>query len=252
MICFPVSTEFDKKFEGIQALSWLPWVGEHFPARALDKRLLVVGESHYVFAASDEELAHTIKNHYDDPLHTRAICHKVLVARTEPNRTMQTIPKLLCGASRIDHARLWADAAYYNFIQRPMHFDREGGPERPGWEDFKAGWTMFLEVIRLLQPSHCLFLGVSAANSFHHAMTSAVQSFTGITVGAKIGRSRIRTARLYLSEKQVELIFVQHPGRPMSWIKWHDGLRHGHPEFMEWMAAENYVTDDPRLSGVAL
>jgi hypothetical protein len=235
------TVEHDASFRAVSGLTWLPWVGRKFSQRASDTRLLIVGESHYVRADSEEQLNIIRSQHLEASGYTREIVSECLLNADWPNKTLDNIPKVLFKSPTYDRARFWADTAFYNFVQRPMHYNQEGQPERPSWDDFVMGWRVFLDVIRIIQPSQCLFIGVEASRSFDFCMTAAGVPFTPITWPGKIGRTWARTARVDLEGGSIELLFVQHLGKYFSWIRWHDHLRSQHPEFMGWLAAEQYA-----------
>jgi len=232
------STHFDTGFREIQDLTWLPWVGHRFSERPAHKRLLIVGESHYIGEQPPDQLLRMKRQHLEYRLYTREIASRILV-KGEGNRTLGTLPKVLFKTTAIDRERLWGDTAYYNFIQRPMHY-RKGQPERPTRDDFISAWRVFAEVVRLIQPSHCLFIGVEAANSFNYSMTTHGLPFVPVAWTEQVGRTYARAARLDLPGTSTELFFIQHLGKFFSWSRWHDYLKTQHADFMNWLAAESY------------
>ena len=238
------TTRYDVEFRSVEGLTWLPWVGQKFSERPPHKRLLVVGESHYYheYTTPEEREAKRV-DYLNDLQCTRNQVSQALVNHSWEggNRTLDTIPKLFFKTTEIDHPRLWGDSAYYNFIQRPMDYNQEGQPERPTWDDFVIGWKTFTEVIRIIQPSHCLFIGVAASGSFNFTMTSQNFSFEKISWPKKIGRTWARMAKLEVAGTTTELIFVQHLGKYFSWSQWHDYLQFQHANFMGWLGAESYV-----------
>ena len=58
--------KFDDQFRSIQGLHWLPWIGKDYLKVPPEKKLLIVGESHYVPKGDDPE-------DYDDDLWTRRL-----------------------------------------------------------------------------------------------------------------------------------------------------------------------------------
>lgn len=235
------STQFDKSFGSIEGLVWLPWVGEKLAGRPDTKRLLVAGETHYAKPDSPDKLAKVIQDHIDYKAYTRDVVSECLIDQDWPNRTLDTLPKLLFGTADIDREHLWADTAYYNFVQRMMHYNREGQPERPTWDDFLIGWKVFVEIIRVLRPSHCLFIGVEASNSFDYAMKTAGVDHTAIRRTEYISRTQARVSSLTIDGHTTELIFVQHLGKFFSWSQWHGYLRSHHATLTDWMEAEHYT-----------
>ena len=221
------TTHYDAEFGKVHGLTWLPWVGQRFSERLPHHRLLVVGESHY-FRGNTPEERQIDREGYKDSRSTR-----IMVAeRGWGAKTWNTLPRLLFKTTDVDLSKFWADAAYYNFIQRPMDYNQEGQPERPSPDNFAEGWKVFAEVVRILQPSQCLFIGVAAANSFN---------LGSISYSQQVGRTWARVAKLELAGNTIELIFVQHLGKYFSWSQWHDYLQFQHANFMSWLGAESYV-----------
>lgn len=225
------TTRFDNNFQRIQGLTWLPWVGQNFPERLQDKRLLVVGESHYYKGETPEKLQAN-RESYKDPKSTRDIVSEQLVncCWEGGNKTLDAIPKLLfkTKTQEIDRPRLWADSAYYNFVQRPMNHNVE---EQPTSGDFVLGWKVLAEVIGIIQPSHCLFIGVTSANHFN---------LGNITRHEKVGGVWPRVAKIEIAGTTTELIFVHHLGRCKNVALWHDYLQNHHTSFTGWLGAESY------------
>lgn len=231
--------DLDEAFRRVSGLTWLPWVGRQLSSRPPNRRLLIVGESHYYKTELERE--ERLKN----PTYTKEIVWEQLVHRWWDNKTLDNIPKLLFKTSEIDRSRLWSDSAYYNIMQRLMDYSQV---ERPTFYDFVEGWKSFTAVIRIVHPSHCLFIGVEAANSFNFAMTNQGVRFEKVTRAKQVGRTWARVARLEVDGKAIELIFVQHLGKYFSWESWHDYLQSQHSEFMSWLGAEPYLLNsDSRI-----
>ena len=237
---------FDDRFRQASGLTWLPWVGGKYAERPNCEKLLIIGESHYVRPKQEEDLAKVIEDHLNYHAYTRDVVFECLINQEWPNRTLDALPKLLFGRGAIDRERFWSDTAYYNFIQSPMHYNREGSPERPSWDSSVAGWTTFLDVVRVLKPSHCLFIGVEAFKSFNHAMNEKGINHEQVHFPDQVGRTYGRRAALHESSKPLILAGVQHLGKYCSWSRWHDYLRHHHPDLMNFLEAEQYTeTDQP-------
>ena len=223
-------TRYDADFDRVQGLTWQPWVGQNFPERSPHQRLLVVGESHY-FRGNTPELRQANRESYLDPKSTRNQVLGALVNHEWEggNKTLDTIPQLLFDTTDIDHSRLWADSAYYNFVQRPMNYFEN---EKPTDTDFVAGWGVFADVVRIMQPSHCLFIGVSAANFCN---------LGNVTKHEKVDGVWPRVAKLELVGATSELVFVHHLARCQRVDQWHAYLQTQHPNLMSWLGAELYA-----------
>jgi len=231
------ATQYDADFQRLQnlGLTWLPWVGQRFSGRPTHKRLLVVGDSHY-YKNQDER-----KERNENRKYTREVVSEDLVNQEYPTPTLKNISKLLFKTTEIDHPRMWGDSAYFNIVQRLMNYSQEGRePKKPYGDDFIAGWKIFAEIVRIIQPSHCLFIGVSAASTFDVSMESQKLSFEKVSFAPQIGRVPPRFAKFEIAGTATKLMFVHHLGWNKNLSQWHDYLQTQHGDFMSWLGAESY------------
>jgi len=244
------TTAFDERFRKAKGLTWLPWVGASYAVQQEAQRLLIVGESHYVRPKEGEDLRKVIDDHINYPDYTRDVVAECLVYQEWPNRTLDTLPKLLFGTNQIDRERYWGDTAFYNFIQVPMHYNREGSPERPSWESFVAGWATFRDVVRILEPSHCLFIGVAALDSFNASMDDLGVPHDSVAWTEKVGRTYGRRAAVTVGSTTSTLIGVQHLGKYFSWSAWRDYLQRHHSDLTGFVDAGRYTENQQAQQGV--
>ena len=226
--------------------TWLPWVGQRFSARPQHQRLLVVGESHYYKGDTPEKREADRVSYLTGSHWTREqVSDSHIYGRWKPEpKTLTNIPKFLFRTTKIDRLRLWSDSAYYNFIQRPMDYNREGGRERPTGDDYMTGWRVFAEVVRIIRPSHCLFIGVTAANFFNPWIASQNLLSGNVSKTQTISRTSARAGKLEVTGTTTELIFVKHLGMPINCSKWNDYVQAQHADFMSWLGAESYAKDN--------
>ncbi|QTN31172.1 hypothetical protein HZ994_02130 [Akkermansiaceae bacterium] len=225
------STSHDNSFEGIQGLSWLPWVGLKYSTLPAQERLLIIGESHYAneneASANHEKIGELMKN----SRYTREIVGGALVKLenwTTP--TLTNLHLLLHAHKPVDRKVFWSNACFYNFVQRPMDYTRR---ERPGRKDFVDGWKVFTELSRVLRPSHCLFIGVGASNVFNPAAKQMGIDFEPALWTEMVSGTWGRKAALGTNGNRIEMTFIQHAGAPrFSWCKWHDYLNRDRAELM--------------------
>lgn len=248
-----VYPDLDQRLRSARGLTWLPWVGASYADRPEDSKLLIVGESHYVRPKEEEDLAKVIEEHLSYSDYTRDVVTECLIWQEWPNRTLDTLPKLLFGTGELDRERFWSDTAFYNFIQSPMHYNREGSPERPSWESYVSGWMTFLDVVNILRPSHSLFIGVEAFNSFNHVMAEAGIHHEQVQWTEQVSRTYGRRAAVLNSSRSLKLIGVQHLGKYCSWSQWGDYLRRNHSDMMTYLDAGRYTeTQQPNKSAQAI
>jgi hypothetical protein len=229
------SLEYDESFQQNVNLAWRPWVGTNYSRRESSRKLLIVGESHYFGEVTQERYVELLQSHKEDVLHTRHAFDEFMLKRQTRIKTYENIPRLLLGTDRFDRDRFWRDTAFYNFIQVPM---RKNG--RPSPDQFVHGWKVFADLVKLLQPSHCLFIGVSAANSFNYVMNDLGFPEAKIQMTGKVGSTHGRAAKIHYDGNSTELMFVKHLGARMSPLAWNQHLRKMHPGLIEWLEAEQY------------
>lgn len=233
------TSEFDSDIEQIQGLAWLPWVGSDWSTRPKERRLLVVGESHYASGKTDEEFARCFHDYNTNRYSTREVVSESFVDNDWETPTTRNIPKLLFGDGVVDRSRFWRHAGYYNFVQRAMN-----GPEheRPEVEDFKSGWSVCFQIIQILQPSICVFIGVTASKYLEYGMLRAGLQMSTLELRGKVNKTHGRRASLDLGAGQVEMAFVRHAGSYFSWQGWNAYLQTEHPDLMRWLDNEGYTT----------
>lgn len=221
-------TTHDDSLSKVQGLSWLPWIGQRFYTRPAAQKLLIIGESHYYTTPKERQDRIANKNY------TREIAAECLIQQAWPSPTLDAIPKLLFNTTDINRDKFWADTAYYNLVQRLMDYspNREHH-EIPGPSDFSLGWEVFSKVTNILRPSHCLFIGVSAAKYF---------KLGSLTWHKKIGHAYPRVASLNANPIGSKLIFVHHFSRNKALSQWHVYLQAQHPDLMSWLTTTHQRT----------
>jgi hypothetical protein len=228
------STVFDDHFRGVSAPTWLPWIGANYATNPPDRRLLVVGESHYTDKIDAAEATQHINELIGKANYTRAVVEEALVGKAKwSTATLRRLNSVLI-PGHADRAQLWSDVAFYNFVQKPVDYKRAG---RPSAADFANGWPVFLNIARAIQPSECIFIGVAAAHSCAASLESEKVLRQAPTKHEKIGRCFSRRAKIQLGEKSIDITFVKHCGRYFRTGVWHGYLRRIHPELMSWLAS---------------
>lgn len=207
----------DEKFKSIENLKWLPWIGDHFNSISFDNKLLIVGESHYHDNTPD-----SIEKH-NSPIFTREIIEELAIKRWYyDTKIFPNLHRALFRNDEFDSSTFWNLVSFYNFIQRPM----ETNKGRPSEDDFHRSWFPFLEIIKLLKPKTCLFIGTTAANSLGNALKNTDFSTEGVKWEDYISNAYAKTA--VLKDKnggETKLIFIRHTSQMFSWSKWNEYLQ---------------------------
>ena len=127
---------------------------------SFDNKLLIVGESHYHDNTPD-----SIKKH-KSPMFTREVIEELAINVGTWNKDISNLHKALFRNDEFDSSTFWNLVSFIISFNKPM----ETNKGRPVYDDFYNSWFQFLEIIKLLKPKTCLFIGTSAANSLAHAI----------------------------------------------------------------------------------
>lgn len=227
-----ITNSFDLAFDSIvsNGLCWYPWVGKNYQQN--NEKILLVGESHY---ASNNEKDSTQQmcnvDHVADEINfTRFIIYENRILN-EHSKTFDNINRALVGSNNFDGKLLWNNLAFYNFVQRPM----KTVDERPSWEDFVRGWRTFVNVVKILKPTTCIFIGNSAANFFNEAMTALGVEHTKVTGTKFINRAWAKKAEIIIDGKSIPIHSIRHAGRFFSWSTWNQYLEETLPETIKFL-----------------
>jgi len=154
-----------KNLEGVR---FVPWVGKSYRKNNLfnDKRLLILGESHYEWCA---------------------LCWKKHIQRGKDLTCGCIAEHLIDGTNSISHWRIveyaltgkildeaertyfWHSVAYYNFIQELVgYFGGGGRPPKATSQMRENSEQPFIEVIKILSPDIIIVLGYTLWNCLPH------------------------------------------------------------------------------------
>lgn len=227
-----ICTQRDEDLINISNLSWIPWIGSDYFKNI--RRLLIIGESQYAqgetTTAFEEDLVRVkgidftrnavlqtqIQNHYKHP-------------------ALDNLLKALLGNGSINKEKLWKEIAFYNFVQRVMDYSNFKGKkaEQPTIADFDAGWKVFVEVVKILKPTDCVFIGVSAAMPFERMMDQLNIKRTNRISHDKIGNTNPISASIEIAGHVTKISFVKHSSAYFSPVEWSGFLEKQHGKIIE-------------------
>ena len=173
--CYLCDTQFDKEFDTVETLKRYPWVGNKYAESEF--RILILGDSHYAVdddGKTSEEEYNTCNTDKD---YTRRVVRCVINNVCKGEHTWPMFRNLINTFTSLtpdEVKHLWSKAAFYNFIQKPMEFV-DKIPEK---EDCEIGWRCFYDVVNILKPDFCLFLGKRRKNSEMEMIRSLGGTYT--------------------------------------------------------------------------
>ena len=207
---------FEKELTKIENLKWLPWIGSQYQNER--NRVMVYGESFYVWEGEDE--AEEILNNPVFP--TNLIHNNVMRNNKEINnniRPHRNLERALFDKSRPSDEeikRLWDHLSYNVIVQRSL----PNLSSRPSFSDYVNGWKVFVDVIKVLKPNLCIFMGVEAFNALQTSSDTHGFEVTDRFQHEKVGNTYPRTAKIIQDDHETKLIFIKHPSKYFSWAKW--------------------------------
>lgn len=237
-----IDYSFDVDFNAAReaGLTWIPWVGIDY--KQSFHKILVTAESHYANQKDAQERQIKLEDVSDDENYTRDVVNECPVNRDWNNSMFSNLHRALLTTDAIDGARLWKNLAFYNFIQRPMNYTTDW-QERPNGSEFAAGWRAFIDVIAIIHPATCIFIGVTASNYFNDAMATLRIEHKKVEVIEFLNGAYLKKAAVIINGLETQIVFIRHTGKFFSWSLWHERLVNLLPGTMNNL--KKLVFDDP-------
>ncbi len=223
-----LDTTKDNKLDQIKSLKWHPWIGKNFSSS--NRRLLIIGESHYYDGDSVETFERNNKLAAEINF-TRNTIFQTQIQKAYEHKPLKNLFLSLLGDAKRDEEKLWNQLAYYNFVQRSMNYSNLNGEkktEQPTIKDFDNGWETFVELAKILKPTDCIFIGVRAAEPFERMMDILNIQRTDRIKHPEINDVSPRTASIVIDGQQINLTFIKHTSAYFSPEAWRVFLEERH------------------------
>ncbi|MGV9206036.1 MAG: hypothetical protein ACOC44_18670 [Promethearchaeia archaeon] len=234
-----MNTEIYNQLIQIEQLQWFPWVGDNYFSLPKGRRLMIVGESHYLdddskekYKASKEKLNN--RYYLRERLIPEVINRNYKHWEGNHGNMYPYFHKMLFKNDKFNASAFYNLISFHTFIQRPMGNNRK----RPSKFDIVLGWKVFFNLMDILQPTTCLFIGVNASNFLRKAAKEFHVELDQLKKHEKISSTFPRTSRIKKNESFIKTIFIQHSSRYFSWKKWNHFLHNQMNEQIEWLKDE--------------
>ncbi|WGK69041.1 hypothetical protein P0082_11240 [Candidatus Haliotispira prima] len=223
-----MNKSYDEEFASISGLSCNPWVGNLFKDSAY--KLLIMGQSNYGYEGEIDNISKN-KNF------TREIIEYAInpVGNKGKWKTFLNLYKLLTGRSTVpeeDIQNIWDKVCFYDFVQKVMTKDDSGRTKQPEYEDYVDGIPVFKQLIKVLEPDACLFIGVSAAKAFCNDPDYGSKIIRG---KQSVGGVYPRTGLIELDNKEISLYFMHHTSganRSFKCEEWREHILEYYPNIL--------------------
>jgi hypothetical protein len=221
-----MNTNKDKEFKNVENLKWLPFVGQNFFNSPNENKMLIVGESHYHDKSEESILKH------DNPLYTRIVINELAIGRSYwDTRIFQNFHKTLFSNDSFDTNVFWNLVSYYNFIQRPM----ETNKGRPSNKEFYESWKTFFNVVQILKPKVCLFIGNTSADQLLKSIPNSGFTCKSVNWLDKINGAYAKVATIQDEKNnEIKLIFIKHTSQRYTSQKWNVFLNKTIENELDW------------------
>ena len=210
---------FDSLFDKIENLTWLPWIGKNYTIS--NRRILIVGDSHYTVDGND----------YNDFISNKNTTRNFACGYMNGEEWKFNKNLRLCLLNVDDKTLLkplWERIAFYNFIQEPMK-QRDA---KPTIEQYKIAWQCFIKIVKIIQPTDCIFVGVRSETCFGSCMDELGIKNSITNMPEIINGACPREAFIKSDEVNLRLLFIKHTSMGFSYNDWHEFLKKEMPEAM--------------------
>ena len=222
-----IESKFEEMMKRPDSLKWFPWIGKEYSKS--ECRVLIVGESHYLIDDKEHpEMTEKNKEEAKRPDFTRNVIQTTCIddkKKTQP--TFDNLARCLFGDEIMEREKrmeVWKHLAFYNFVQCPMKTNKK----RPKPKDMEIGWEVFAELIKILKPTHCIFIGFAAADNYNPYKCKRSKE--------KVGKYAARLFSAKIDEQNTcQCIAIKHTSQYFSWKSWSDFLQKRYPEMMQYL-----------------
>ena len=211
------SSIFDKELSQVRNMTWLPWVGDKYANSEF--KVLIVAESHYTNGDKPDEVEKSKEDMLHDVLCTRTVVKECPYNKEWQNNMFDNLHRTLVGTTDFDTSILWDQIAFFNHIQRPMDYNGVV-KERPNFVDFLKGWEVLVDVVKILKPDFCLYVGVEASNYFNNAMSYIGVDHKEVEWLPDRQQAYPRRMSLSIGDYKLPILAIKHTSQYFSWEFW--------------------------------
>ena len=221
--------QFDSQFDKVTNLTHYPWIGSGYASAP--KRVLIMGDSHYTIDGNTKEFC---QEEYDrcitDKEYTRGIigCE---IKNPGSWSFHKYLEKTFLDEANMNVEAFWNKVASYNFIQEPM----KSIHEEPSHDDYETAWKCFADVVQIIKPDICIFIGLRNKEGINILDEKKVKHSIRY-FDTKVNNSWPMVGDLQFEDGyKLPFYMIHHTAQYYSPQLWHDFLNKEIPEVVSFL-----------------
>lgn len=194
----------------MQNVKFLPWIGNNYSLGILEKRILILGDSHYCANPATEAVPQLTQNIIEDLFDATSLFEPYKNTYTKFERALSGRKMPL--SDKQGKRKVWDDVMFYNYVQEAILGPREA----PTQKQFKESEPGFFEVINQHKPHKVIAWGSRLYNNLPrkgHQLPDLIDS-----------TDKVHEVWAYSLDNGhvAEVIKCTHPSAGFTWEYWHE------------------------------
>ena len=200
---------FQEQIENIENILYYPWVGFNYQTH----KTLVIGESVYNWGKNELERKEISKKFLKNKLFAQIVIYEQGILNPFKSRKfVRNIEKIFNKEN--SNIEFWESVSFHEFVQRPM----ESLNHRPNKIDYINGAKILSNLLNILKPRKCIFLGTSWSKFINIKNILSNNYLLEEKHFEKINNAYPKIIEIY--EFNLKIYFIKHPSRGFNIEKW--------------------------------
>lgn len=226
----PLNSENYLQLRNVSQLKRLPWIGRNYINN--EPKVLILGDTHYAINMDGS----FSEEGYQEFMQEESTINIVKCALEEgPWSFFSGLHRLFHLTNDNDLKKFWSNVAFYNFVQEVMH----SKDSIPSDDNFSEAWICFCDVIDIINPDFCLFLGVRSETAIasiieccggNYFIQNGMEKCNGVF--PRYGEIETKNGT------KTRFIAIKHPSKYFSHEEWNKFLYHEEPIVMSLLDEE--------------
>lgn len=221
--------QFDSQFDKVANLVRYPWVGNDYTSAS--KRVLIMGDSHYTIDGNTKEFC---QEEYDRCITDKEYTREIIGCEIKNPGSWsfhKYLEKTFLDEANMNVEAFWNKVASYNFIQEPM----KSIHEEPSHDDYETAWKCFADVVQIIKPDICIFIGLRNKEGINILDEKKVKHSIRF-FDTKVNNSWPMVGDLQFEDGyKLPFYMIHHTAQYYGPQEWHDFLNKEIPEVVSFL-----------------